>query len=98
MKLKDPAPASDQTNTPKQHKPEFLGLLSILAIASLIALTIPYVNYTFFGKDSAKLGNITKLLVNPEIDFGPEYYSPVNFKFTDEMSSDLFEEMPKKPL
>jgi len=35
------------------------------------------------------------LASNPSADFGPGYYDPVNFRFTDSVSTDLYETLPK---
>ena len=38
------------------------------------------------------------LLSNPSADFGPGYYSDINLRFTESVSTDLFETIPTQPI
>ena len=64
----------------------------MVAVAALLGVTLPYVKNQFFGK--GLLGTPVMLADNPSADFGPGYYSDVNFKFEESVATDLYEELP----
>lgn len=68
----------------------------MVAVAALLGVTLPYVKNQFFGKGF--LGTPVMLAENPSADFGPGYYSDVNFKFEENVATDLFEELPTNAL
>ena len=79
-----------------KYRSNFGGILSIVAIAALVGLTVPYVKSSFFPKKTVdEFGNVTMLAENPAADFGPGYYSDINLRFSENVNADLYETLPK---